>query len=171
MSVSLRVNEPFNDYMNQDCLSHEVSVILTDVVQTVVHPDLQMISSSLYMQGVPSVVVQTFAQLHKLWTKPRMLINIVSHRMNLFVPGIITARIRRMGKVMFSQVSVRPPGWGGGALPQSQPGRYPRKRVSRVATFELVQNSLTFPWQFPDISSFFPDNLSYFSKLETRIVH
>ena len=41
----------------------------------------------------------------------------------------------------------------------------------RVATFQLVQNSLTFPWQFPDISPFFPDNLSYFSKLETRIVH
>ena len=32
------------------------------------------------------------------------------------VPYVITARIRRMGKVMFSQVSVRshPVGWGGG---------------------------------------------------------
>ena len=41
-------------------------VILTDVMQTVVHPDFQMISASLYMQGVPSVVVQTLAQLHEL---------------------------------------------------------------------------------------------------------
>ena len=41
----------------------------------------------------------------------------------------------------------------------------------RVATFESVQNSLTFPWQFPDILLFLPDNLFYFSKLETRIIH
>ena len=41
----------------------------------------------------------------------------------------------------------------------------------RVATFESVQNSLTFPWQFPDILLFFPDNLFYFSKLKTRIIH
>ena len=62
-------------------------------------------------------------------------------------------------------------GWG-----RRKQGRWvPRFRwpylSCRVATFELVQNSLTFPWQFPDISPFFPDNLSYFSKLETKIVH
>ena len=30
-------------------------------------------------------------------------------------------------------------------------------RISRVATHTRYQNSLTFPWPFPDLSAFFPD--------------
>ena len=40
--------------------------------------------------------------------------------------------------------------------------------INRVATFESVQNSLTFPWQFPDILLFFPDNLFYFFQVKNK---
>ena len=41
------------------------------------------------------------------------------------------------------------------------------KILIRVATFESVQNSLTFSWHFPNKIMFFSDNLFYFSRLNT----
>ena len=40
-------------------------------MKIVINPNLQMISSSLYVQCVPPVVVQTFAQLYELEKKPK----------------------------------------------------------------------------------------------------
>ena len=44
------------------------------------------------------------------------------------------------------------------------------KPSNRVATFEFCQNSLTFPWHFPDNTTLFPDNFFIFQFVKERLL-
>ena len=63
--------------------------------------------------------------------------------------GVITARIRRMGKALFSQVSVRGGGTQSEVLCQvSGPSSFLRG-VPQAQVISLVSDSRSFPWEVP----------------------
>ena len=46
---------------------HDIKLLLrTNIMKTIINPDFHVIGPALYVKCVPSVIIQTFTQLHEL---------------------------------------------------------------------------------------------------------